>query len=134
MRKALTLDEAFEQIKEKGEKERDTIECAERVSAIIEKIVKARIESGMTQRQLAEKCGMKQAAIARIESLQVMPRIDTLVRIANSLDMTIDVAENQDPTYIVSFNGRSYTNNSQFIDILKYHTENNALSFACVTA
>ena len=131
MRKELTFDEALEQIKAEGQKERNTVECAEKTSAIIEKIVKERIKRGMTQRQLAEKCGMKQAAIARIESLQVIPRIDTLVRIANSLDVTVDiVCEAQEPTYIISAFGETYSNNPQVSKILQYHVERQNVSYA----
>lgn len=41
----------------------------------------ARRRAGLTQRQLAAKTGVKQSAIARIESGRVVPRIDTLDRL-----------------------------------------------------
>ena len=46
---------------------------------------------GLTQRQLAEKCGIKQSAIARIERIQVIPRLDTLLKIAKCLECTISI-------------------------------------------
>ena len=45
---------------------------------LIEATIKARETSNMTQRELAEKSGMKQSAIARIETMKVSPSVDTL--------------------------------------------------------
>ncbi len=45
---------------------------------LIEATIKAREKANMTQRDLAEKTGMKQSAIARIEKMKVSPRVDTL--------------------------------------------------------
>lgn len=41
----------------------------------------ARLEAGLTQRELAEKAGMPQPVIARIESGASSPRADTLDRL-----------------------------------------------------
>lgn len=86
-----SFDDILEQIKSEGEEEREAIENAEKLSEIIYKISEARISKGLTQRQLSEKCGIKQSAIARMESLQAVPRIDTLIRIARYLDISIEV-------------------------------------------
>ena len=53
-----------------------------------------RVKSGLTQRQLAEKCEIKQSAIARMESLQAIPRLDTMIKIARSLNVKIAVRAN----------------------------------------
>ena len=45
---------------------------------LIEATIKARQTANMTQRELAEKSGMKQSAIARIETMKVSPSVDTL--------------------------------------------------------
>ena len=45
---------------------------------LIEATIKAREEAKMSQRDLAEKAGMKQSAIARIEKMKVSPSLDTL--------------------------------------------------------
>lgn len=45
---------------------------------LIEATIKAREEAKMSQRDLAEKAGMKQSAIARIEKMKVSPSVDTL--------------------------------------------------------
>ena len=45
---------------------------------LVKKMIEAREKSGMTQRELAEASGLKQSAIARIETMRSIPRIDTL--------------------------------------------------------
>ncbi|MBQ8563726.1 MAG: helix-turn-helix transcriptional regulator [Firmicutes bacterium] len=46
---------------------------------LIGKVVEARKERGISQRELAELSGVKQPAIARLESMQSTPKIDTLL-------------------------------------------------------
>lgn len=58
---------------------------------LISSIVNRRVELKITQRQLAEKTGIQQAVIARIENLIVRPRIDTLFRIFCALNMEFKV-------------------------------------------
>ncbi len=88
---SITFNEAIEEIKSSGSIEKETIEIAEEIARIVGDIAEARIKKGLTQRQLAEKSGIKQSAIARMESLQAIPRIDTLVKIARCLDVRISV-------------------------------------------
>lgn len=45
---------------------------------LIEATIRAREEAKMSQRDLAERAGMKQSAIARIEKMKVSPSVDTL--------------------------------------------------------
>jgi len=56
---------------------------------LVAKIIERRAEVGWTQRQLAEESGVKQSAIARFESLAVVPRIDTLYRLLKPLGLKI---------------------------------------------
>ena len=48
---------------------------------LIGKIVEAREAKGLTQEQLANAAGVKQSAIARLESLKATPQIDTLFKV-----------------------------------------------------
>ena len=48
---------------------------------LIGKLIEARESKGLTQAQLAEAAGIKQSAVARMESLKVTPQIDTLFKV-----------------------------------------------------
>lgn len=60
-------------------------------SALIGKIIEAREEKGLTQRELAELSGIKQPAIARLERGAAVPKIDTLIRLLVPLGKTIAI-------------------------------------------
>lgn len=45
-------------------------------------LIAARLESNMTQKELAEKTGIRQSNISRIENGSASPTVDTLARIA----------------------------------------------------
>ena len=45
---------------------------------------------GLTQSELAEKCGMAQSAIARLEAQAVSPRKDTLIKLARAMNLTLE--------------------------------------------
>jgi ribosome-binding protein aMBF1 (putative translation factor) len=59
---------------------------------IIKQIVLARQESKMTQKQLAEKVGTKQSAIARLESGNYNPSMQFLQKIAEALGKKLTVS------------------------------------------
>jgi transcriptional regulator with XRE-family HTH domain len=56
-------------------------------------IVRYRAEHDLSQRDLAQRLGMKQPQVARLELGEVNPSMDTLMRIASQLEIefTIDV-------------------------------------------
>jgi transcriptional regulator with XRE-family HTH domain len=56
---------------------------------LVAKVIERRTELGWTQRKLAEESGVKQSAIARFESLAVVPRINTLYRLLKPLGLKI---------------------------------------------
>lgn len=83
------FDDVWEDLKNENEDSKRVFETAEEISKIIVSLIEARVERGLTQRQLASKCGLKQAAIARMESLKTIPRLDTIIKVAKALDMEI---------------------------------------------
>ena len=61
------------------------------VMYIASRIQELRKEAGMTQKDLAEKCGMAQPNIARIEAGTYATSIDVLSRIAEALGKRIEL-------------------------------------------
>ncbi len=58
---------------------------------IAAKVAARRTHLGLSQRELAERVGTTQSAIARLERGGRPPRIDTLLRIAEALDCDLTV-------------------------------------------
>ena len=57
--------------------------------AIMQAIINARKESGMTQQQLSEKTGITQADISRLERGNANPSLQTLQRLASGMNMRL---------------------------------------------
>jgi predicted transcriptional regulator len=51
-----------------------------------------RRRAGLTQRELAERSGVPQSSIARMESGKLKPRIDTLTRLIEACGMELQVS------------------------------------------
>lgn len=54
-------------------------------------VLKARNEQHLTQAELAERTGIRQSNISRIEKGQAMPSISTLCRIAHGLGKKLEI-------------------------------------------
>ncbi|KAF5068306.1 helix-turn-helix domain-containing protein [Acetobacterium wieringae] len=59
--------------------------------ALIGKLIEAREQCGMSQKQLADLTGLKQPAIARLENLKAIPKIDTLFKLLDPLGYTLAI-------------------------------------------
>jgi transcriptional regulator with XRE-family HTH domain len=57
---------------------------------IAKELISMRQDLGLTQRGLAEKAGIKQPQLARIESGKQSPRLDTLASIAASVGYSVE--------------------------------------------
>lgn len=56
---------------------------------IAQQLVAFRTESGLSQAELARRCGVSQPAIARLERGEHEPRLATLRRVAHALDANL---------------------------------------------
>ena len=83
-RKFLDFDE-FLEVSLKNPKIKAEYDKLEPEFAVIEAVLKARVQKGITQEQLAKKIGTKQSAIARIESGNANPSIGFLQKLAEAL-------------------------------------------------
>lgn len=58
---------------------------------VISELIAARINNGMTQKDVAEKVGTKQSAIARLESGSVNPSVEFLQKIAQVMGYKLNI-------------------------------------------
>jgi len=75
-----------------------------------DKIRKARMQKYMTQEQVAKKLGVKQKQISRWENDKAKPEIDTLIKISEILDISIDYLLRNDETYEITQRGKIHDN------------------------
>ena len=61
----------------------------EMLANIVSVIIKRRNELGITQRELADICGLPHSSVAIIESCAVKPKVDTLIKIMIPLGLTL---------------------------------------------
>ena len=59
--------------------------------SVIEAILKARKESGLTQKQLSEPTGIAQTDISRLERGNANPSLRTLQRLAAGMEMRVKI-------------------------------------------
>ena len=112
-----TIDCLFDPSRFTLEEERSAIEVSSKVADIILALIEERVKKGLTQQQLADKCGMKQSAIARMESIESIPRLDTIIRVATALEMTMDLQTSKTVSLanaipLDSYRNLSYTDNA----------------------
>jgi len=79
-------------VKETDPQARADIEEAEQIAEIVSELIKQRNALGISQRELADLCGMPQSSVARIESFKTTPNLDTLIKIMQPLGLTLKVS------------------------------------------
>ena len=79
----------FLEEQKKDEKFKKEYDALEPEFAIIRAIIDARKNSGMTQKDLAEKTGITQSDISRLETGSANPSLKTLQRLAEGMGMTL---------------------------------------------
>ena len=65
------------------------IEEMETLAAIVSTIIERRNELGISQRELADICGLPHSSVARIESCTVKPKVETLIKIMKPLGLRL---------------------------------------------
>lgn len=63
---------------------------------LIGKLIEARGTKGFTQAQLAEAAGVKQSAVARMESLKATPQIDTLFKVLTPMGYKLAIVPSEE--------------------------------------
>ena len=70
---------------------KEVLEEAEAKAEIITAMINRRNDLGLSQRDLAEMCGIPQSSVARIESNKTVPKLDTLIKIFTRLGLRVTV-------------------------------------------
>lgn len=60
--------------------------------SIIEQVIRKRLEKGLTQKQLADKIGTKQSAIARLEGGTTNPSVAFLEKVSKALGSKLQIS------------------------------------------
>lgn len=58
---------------------------------VIDRLIEERHRRGMTQKELASATGLTQSVIARLEGKKTVPQLDTLLRVAAALELTLEL-------------------------------------------
>lgn len=87
-----TWEDYKNHVKSISEEERHSMEEIEEVATIVSSIIQRRQELGISQRALAERCGIPQSSIARIETFKTTPKLDTLIKVMQALNLKLQVA------------------------------------------
>ena len=61
------------------------------IDEIIKEVAEKRKHAGLTQKELAERTGLTQSVIARLESGKAIPQVDTLLKVLEPLGCTIKI-------------------------------------------
>lgn len=78
-------------VKASNEEDRRNMEEIEEISDIVSSIIRRRQKLGISQRALAERCGLPLSSVACIETFKTMPELDTLIKLTRALDLKLQV-------------------------------------------
>ncbi len=87
----VTNYEKFFQEQMKNPEIREEYEALEPEFAVIQAIIDARKESGLTQKELANRVGMTQSDISKLENGMANPSLKTLQRLATGLGRKLKI-------------------------------------------
>ena len=85
----------YRQFKKRLLKDKEIKEAYEKLGpefAVIEMVIKKRIERGLSQKELAQKIGTKQSAISRLESGDYNPSLSFLQKVGEALDVKLKIS------------------------------------------
>ncbi len=91
---ASEMDDLDRYVAERSERDPEFRQAYEELRpeyALKEAIARARVEDGITQAELAERMGVKQPAVARMETGPFDPRLTTLRKLAAALGVRFEI-------------------------------------------
>lgn len=84
-----TWQDYKEYVKNIDENNNLLMEEIDELTGIVSAMIEKRNALGISQRELAQLCGLPQSSIARIESGKTTPKLDTLLKIMHPLGLKI---------------------------------------------
>ena len=87
-----TWEDYKNHIKGIDELSKKEIEEIEALASIVSAIIDKRNEMGLSQRDLAELCGIPQSSVARIETFKTTPNVETLIKLLQPLGLKLTVS------------------------------------------
>lgn len=125
--KLVTIEESNENFASSSDYAREIQELSYKISELMDSLVKERENKHLSQRDLAKLLNWKQPALARMERLEVIPRLDTFLKAVMKVggNVYIEYFDQSIPTqcikssqYISSLdldnNTNTYTNNLSY--------------------
>ena len=82
-----TLDSYIEGLKETDNDDYQDCKEMEELAKLVSQVIKQRNKLGISQRELAEMCGLPQSSIARFETMKNSPNLNTLINICSHLGL-----------------------------------------------
>ena len=79
-------------VKNEDSTAKQDIEEMEELAGIVGAIIEKRNSLRLSQRELADICGIPQSSVARIETFKTIPKIDTLLKIMQHLGLKLTVS------------------------------------------
>ncbi len=89
----ITFNELWEDLKNEDEESRKFFQTAEDIAKVINQLTEERVRQGLSQRDLEKRCGLRQSAIARMESIKSIPRLDTVMKVADALGLELKLED-----------------------------------------
>ena len=86
-----TWDDYKNHVKEIDDAAKKEIEEMEDLALIVSAIIEKRKAMGLSQRELAELCGIPQSSVARIETCKTTPNVETLIKLLQPLGLKLTV-------------------------------------------
>jgi transcriptional regulator with XRE-family HTH domain len=71
-------------------------ETIRQIARMVSDMVRRRKMLGLTQDEVAKKAGLSQAQVARLENSSQIPRVDTLIKVAIALGMSIHLNQTEE--------------------------------------
>ncbi|MBQ6753007.1 MAG: helix-turn-helix transcriptional regulator [Clostridia bacterium] len=87
-----TWDDYKEHVKSIDKQSKKDMEATEELAAIVSAIIEKRNSMGLSQRDLADLCGIPQSSVARIETYKTTPNLNTLIKMMAPLGLKLVVS------------------------------------------